>query len=472
MTVTVPNLLAERYAGGPMREIWSPEAKIRREREFWVAVLEAQRSLGVDIPDGAAAAYRAVADQVDTASIARRERRLRHDVMARLEEFCDLAGCEFIHWGLTSRDVTENVEQTQIRDSLRLVLTKAVAAVGALARRAGESAAVPLVARTHNVAAQATTLGRRFAAAGEELLGAVERLERLLEDYPLRGLKGPVGTQADLLALFGADEAKVEALEELLAERLGFGRTLGAVGQVYPRSLDFEVVSCLFRIAAGPASLATTVRLMAGHDLLGEGFGPGQVGSSAMPHKTNARSCERICGLAAVLRGHVTMAAELAGGQWNEGDVSCSVVRRVVLPDAFFAVDGLLETLLTVLAEMQPFPEAAADEMRRRAPSLASGALLGAAVAAGAERSAAHAVVQRHTLAAAEAGRAGRPHDLVTALGVDVEFPLDAAAAAAVLEGAVAPGRAEAQVAAFGRQAADLAARHPGAATITPEPIL
>ncbi len=470
--MTVPNLLAERYAGGPMRDIWSPEAKIRRERELWVAVLEAQRSLGVDIPAGAAAAYRAVIDRVDESSIARRERRLRHDVMARLEEFCDLAGCEYIHWGLTSRDVTENVEQTQIRDSLRLVLTKAAAAVGALARRAEELAAAPVAARTHNVVAQATTMGRRFAAAGEELLEAAESLDRLLESYPLRGLKGPVGTQADLLALFGGDEAKVEALEEALAGRLGFARTLGAVGQVYPRSLDFEVVSCLLRLAAGPASLATTVRLMAGHDLLGEGFGPEQVGSSAMPHKTNARSCERICGLAAVLRGHVTMAADLAGRQWNEGDVSCSVVRRVVLPDAFFAADGLLETFLTVLAELQPFPEAAADELRRRGPSLASAALLAAAVAAGADRSAAHAVVQRHTLAAVEAERAGHPHDLVEALGADVDFPLTAAATAAVLAGAVTPGRAEAQVATFVRRAEILVARYPTATGLAPEPIL
>ncbi len=470
--MSVPNLLAERYAGAGMRAIWSPHSKVRREREFWVAVLEAQRALGVDIPEVAVTAYRAVIGEIDLESIARRERRLRHDVMARLEEFCALAGCEYLHWGLTSRDVTENVEQTQIRDGLALVLTKAVASVDGIARRAAELAGSPLVARTHNVPAQPTTFGRRFAAACEELVEAVGRLEFLLEGYPLRGLKGPVGTQADLLALLGGDAAKVDALESAVAERLGFGRTLDAVGQVYPRSLDFDVISSLFRIAAGPASLATTIRLMAGHELLSEGFGAGQVGSSAMPHKTNARTCERISGLATVLRGHVTMAADLAGVQWNEGDVSCSVVRRIVVPDAFFAIDGLLEALLTVLGELQAFPGVAAEEMRRRAPFMGSSALLAAAVDAGADRSEAHAIVQRHSLAAADAQRSGRQYDLAASLGADRDFPLTDSEVAVVLEDAMKPGRAEAQVTAIQARAADLLDRYPAAKGIVPEPIL
>ncbi|MDE0654457.1 MAG: adenylosuccinate lyase [bacterium] len=470
--MTVPNLLAERYAGEAMRAIWSPAAKVLREREFWVAVLEGQIELGLEVPEGAPGAYRAVIDEVDLASIARRERRLRHDVMARLEEFCALAGCEYLHWGLTSRDVTENVEQTQIRDAMRLVLTKAIAAVDVLARRAGELATVPVVARTHNVPAQVTTFGRRFAAAGEELITAAGRLEARLEDYPLRGLKGPVGTQADLLALFGGDPSKVDALEAALAARLGFARTLGVVGQIYPRSLDFDVVSCLFGIAAGPANLATTIRLMAGQELVTEGFGPEQVGSSAMPHKTNARSCERIDGLATVLRGHLTMAADLAGVQWNEGDVSCSVVRRIVLPDAFFAIDGLLETFLTVMQELEPFAAVAAEELRGRAPLLASSALLVAATDAGADRSHAHEVLKRHSATAVTAQRAGRAYDLVAALGDDGDFPLTAEGIEAVLKEAVEPGRAERQVAAFVEAADELVDRHPDARGVAPEPLL
>ena len=470
--MTIPNLLAERYACEEMRAIWSPKAKVRRERQFWVTVLEEQIKLGAAAPQSAPGRYRAVLDQIDMESIRRRERRLRHDVMARLEEFCELAGCEYLHWGLTSRDVTENVEQTQVRDSLRLVLTKAVAAVGALAQRAADGAAVAVVARTHNVPAQATTFGRRLAAAGEELIGAVGRLERVLDHYPLRGLKGPVGTQADLLRVLSGDHAKVDDLEAALAQRLGFPRVLGSVGQVYPRSLDLDVVSALVGLAAGPANLATTIRLMAGHDLITEGFAPGQVGSSAMPQKVNARSCERICGLAVVLRGHLSMAAELAGGQWNEGDVSCSVVRRVVLADSFFAVDGLLEAFLTVAAEMQVHGEVAAAELEDLAPLLAGSALLVAATEAGADRTVAHEALQRHSAAAMAARRAGDAYDMATALGNDPEIPLTAEMAADVVRGAIVPGRAQDQVDDFVRQAGELLKRWPEARGVVPRPLL
>lgn len=191
-----------------------------------------------------------------------------------------------------------------------------------------------------------------------------------------------------------------------------------------------------------------------------------------MPHKTNARSCERIDGLAVVLRGHVTMAADLAGVQWNEGDVSCSVVRRIVLPDAFFALDGLLETFLTVMQELEPFPAVAAEELRSRAPLLASAALLVAAADAGAERSHAHSVLQRHSAAAVAAQRAGQAYDLAAALGEDDDFPLTKEGTEAVLNEANEPGRAEAQVADFVTAAAELLECYPQAGDIVPEPLL
>jgi adenylosuccinate lyase len=214
----------------------------------------------------------------------------RHDVKARIEEFCALAGHEHVHKGMTSRDLTENVEQLQTRSSLELLRDRAVAALARLARLATEHAGLVMAGRSHNVAAQATTLGKRFASAAEELLLALERLESLLDRYPLRGIKGPVGTAQDQLDLLGADPAKLAALEERVAAHLGFARTMASVGQVYPRSLDFEVVSSLVQLVAGPSSLATTIRLMAGQELVTEGFRPGQVGSSAMPHKMNTRS--------------------------------------------------------------------------------------------------------------------------------------------------------------------------------------
>ncbi|HUW17005.1 MAG TPA: adenylosuccinate lyase, partial [Actinomycetes bacterium] len=354
-----------------MTALWSPEHKVVLERRLWLAVLRAQRELGVEVPDGAVEAYEAVLDDVDLASIAKREAITRHDVKARIEEFCALAGQEQIHKGMTSRDLTENVEQLQIRASLELVRTKVVATLARLARLAVEHGELVMAGRSHNVAAQATTLGKRFASTADELLVAHERIEDLLARYPLRGIKGPVGTAQDMLDLLDGDAADVAVLEERVASHLGFDRVLTSVGQVYPRSLDHDVVSALVQVAAAPSSLALTIRLMAGNELVTEGFQPGQVGSSAMPHKMNTRSCERINGFAVVLRGYASMVAELAGDQWNEGDVSCSVVRRVALPDAFFALDGLLETFLTVLDEFGVFPSVVQRELDRYLPFLA-----------------------------------------------------------------------------------------------------
>jgi adenylosuccinate lyase len=338
--VTIPNVLAARYASPEMVDLWSLEGKVVLERRLWIAVLEAQRDLGVDLPDGVVEDHEKVVDQVDLASIDARERITRHDVKARIEEFCALAGHEHVHKGMTSRDLTENVEQLQIRRSLELIRDRCVAALSLLAERAVEHADTVMAGRSHNVPAQATTLGKRFANAGEELLQATIRVEDLLSRYPLRGIKGPVGTQQDLLDLFDGDRAKVDDLERRVADHLGFAERLEAVGQVYPRSLDLDVVSALVQVASGPSSLATTLRLMAGQELVTEGFAPGQVGSSAMPHKMNSRSCERVNGLKHVLDGHLAMVTALAGDQWNEGDVACSVVRRVALPDAFSPSTG------------------------------------------------------------------------------------------------------------------------------------
>ncbi|HEX4354970.1 MAG TPA: lyase family protein, partial [Polyangiales bacterium] len=338
---SIPNVLAQRYASADMRQLWSAENKVVLERRLWIALLRAQRSLGIHVPDQAIGAYESVVDRVDLLSIRARERVTRHDVKARIEEFCALAGYEDIHKGMTSRDLTENVEQMQVRDGLCLVRDRMVASLAKLAELAAHHATLVMAGRSHNVPAQATTLGKRFANAGEELLHAFEQIEQLLASYPLRGIKGPVGTQQDQLDLLGGDRDKVAKLEAAIAKHLGFAKLLTNVGQVYPRSLDFEVVSALLGACAGPSSLAISIRLMAGNELVTEGFKAGQVGSSAMPHKMNTRSCERINGFKHILAGYVTMLSGLLGDQWNEGDVSCSVVRRVALPDAFFATDGV-----------------------------------------------------------------------------------------------------------------------------------
>ena len=471
----VPDVLAVRYASPVMAQTWSPEHKVVLERQLWVAVLRAQRDLGVDVPDGVIEAYEQVVDQVDLGSIARREAVTRHDVKARIEEFNALAGHEHVHKGMTSRDLTENVEQLQVRTSLLVVRDKVVATLARLAERAAEYDQLVMAGRSHNVAAQATTLGKRFASAADELLVAYERLDHLIERYPLRGIKGPVGTAQDMLDLLGGDDEQLARLESSVAGHLGFAKVLSSVGQVYPRSLDADVVSALVQAGSGPSSFATTVRLMAGNELVTEGFRPGQVGSSAMPHKMNARSCERVNGFLVLLRGYALMTAELAGGQWNEGDVSCSVVRRVALPDAFFAADGLFETFLTVLDEFGVFPVVVQRELERYLPFLATTKVLMAAVRNGVGRETAHEVIKEHAVAVALQMReqGTTDNDLLGRLAADDRLGLTRAQLDSVLaEPLTFTGAATRQVADVVRRVGDVVAQHPEAARYRPGDIL
>ncbi|MEJ0014127.1 MAG: adenylosuccinate lyase [Actinomycetota bacterium] len=418
------SVLADRYASAEMRAIWSPESKIIQERKLWIAVMRAQSQLGHLIADSVISDYEKVLFKVDLASIDAREKQNRHDVKARIEEFNALAGHEAIHAGMTSRDLTENVEAMQIRDGLLLVRARVVSTLAMLAERAAQYIDQPITGRSHNVAAQVTTLGKRFASAAEELLFAYERLDNLLERYPIRGIKGPVGTAQDSVDLLGSTSAH-EKLEQQIAKHLGFNRVLDSTGQIYPRSFDFDVVTTLVQLAAGPSSLATSIRLMAGAELVTEGFKAGQVGSSAMPHKMNTRSCERVNGLTVILRGYASMVGEISGDQWNEGDVSCSVVRRVALPDGFYAIDGLLETFMTVLSEFGAFSKVIDAELTRYLPFLATTKILVAAVKAGVGREVAHEVIKEHAVNAALGIRQGLPNTLIDALAADPRLPLN-----------------------------------------------
>lgn len=476
--MSVPNVLASRYASAAMRELWSPEEKIVTERRLWIAVLAAQRDLGVDFggddPDTVIAAYEAAVEDVDLASIEARERVTRHDVKARIEEFCALAGYEHVHKGMTSRDLTENVEQAQVLASLRLVRDKVVAVLARLARLAAEYADLAMAGRSHNVAAQITTLGKRFATSADELLVAHARVDELIARYPARGIKGPVGTSQDMLDLLGGDAGKLADLEARVAAHLGFEQAFTSTGQVYPRSLDYDVVSALVQVAAAPSSLAKSIRLMAGAELVTEGFKPGQVGSSAMPHKMNTRSCERVNGLTVVLRGYATMVGELAGDQWNEGDVSCSVVRRVALPDAFYALDGLFETFLTVLDEFGAFPAVVAAELNRYLPFLATTKVLMAAVSRGVGRESAHEAIKEHAVAVALAMRErGAPNDLLDRLAGDPRLGLDRTELDAALADPLSlSGAARDQVRSVAARVAALVADNPAAAAYVPGAVL
>ncbi len=470
----VADVLAGRYASPELATLWSAERKITAERELWLAVLRAQADLGVSVPDGVIADYEQAAPTVNLDAIAERERATRHDVKARIEEFNALAGHEHIHMGMTSRDLTENVEQLQVRRSGELVRDKVVAVLARLARLALEHGSLVMTGRTHNVPAQTTTLGKRFAGAAEELLSGFERLEEFLARYPLRGIKGPVGTAADMADLLGGPR-NVAELERRVAGHLGFERVLESVGQVYPRSLDYEVTTLLVQLAAAPASFATTIRLMAGQELATEGFAPGQVGSSAMPHKMNTRSCERVSGFAVLLRGYAAMTGELAGAQWNEGDVSCSVVRRVALPDAFFALDGLLETFLTVLDDFGAYPAVIARELERYLPFLATTKVLVAALRAGVGRETAHEAIRENAVAVARAMRdqGTADNDLLDRLVADERIPLGHSELDPLLAEPLSfTGLASEQASAVAERVTELLRRYPSAHEYAPQPIL
>jgi adenylosuccinate lyase len=413
MSIT-PNILATRYATKEMVAIFDPVNKIINERKFWITILKLQQKSGLPITDSDIKAYEQVVEKVDLASIDKREMKSRHDVKARIEEFNALAGVEKIHIGLTSRDLTENVELIQIKAALELIEHRTFQTLFLLNEKISKYEKTFMVGRSHNVAAQVTTLGKRFASCAEELLFAHASLKELIARLPLRGIKGPVGTSQDAISAMGKD---FKALEKSIADQFGFENSWSSVGQIYPRSVDFEVVSKLLQIASAPSSIATTIRLMAGSGLASEGFKAGQVGSSAMPHKMNSRSSERINGMMVLLRGYNTMAADLAGDQWNEGDVSCSVVRRVVIPDSFYVLDGLLHTFMTILNEFGIFEEEINSELSEQLPFLATTKILMECVKAGMGREVAHEIIKKHAITTT-------PNNFFTALVSENNFPL------------------------------------------------
>ena len=419
----IPDVLAARYASNQMSDIWSQVNKIILERKLWVAVMKAQAELGLNISAATIADYEKVIEKVDLESI-------------------------------TSRDLTENIEQLQIKESLNLIHNKTVATLSQLAKLATQYSDLVMTGRSHNVAAQSTTLGKRFASAAEETLQAYSKLNNLIESYPLRGIKGPVGTSQDMLDLFENDEKKVQKLEQIVAKHLGFENVLTSVGQIYPRSLDFDVVSTLFMIAAGPSSLATTIRLMAGHDLVTEGFQAGQVGSSAMPHKMNTRSCERITGLNVVLRGYLN-------------------IRRVALPGSFFALDGLLETMLTVLQEFGVFKGAISAELEKYLPFLATTKILMAVVKKGVGREVAHDAIKKHAVAAALSMREGNAPDLIKRLANEKVLNLTEVELNNLMTDPLSfVGLAQQQVKVVVEKVTEIVKKYPQAASYLPKPII
>lgn len=469
------NVLASRYASPELVGNFSDEEKVFAERGLWIEIMLKQAELGLDIPASAINDYVEVQSQIDFDSMRRREEVSGHDVNSRVEEFNALAGHEYIMWAMTSRDLTENIEQFQILRGLDIISNRILSTLGRFAMRAIEYTELPMSGRSHNVAAQTVTLGKKFSNSGEELLGGYNRIRALRDGYALRGIKGPVGTQQDMLDLFEGDADKIAELETHIAEVLGFANVLGSVGQVYPRSMDFDVISALKQSIAGPANFSNSLRLMAGHELVTEGFKPGQVGSNAMPHKMNASKSERIAALSALISGYVTTSGELSSRQWNEGDVSESAARRVIIPDSFFAADGIFQTTMTVLDRFGAYPAVIDKELRRYLPFLTTTKVLMAAVKGGLGREEAHAIIKEHAVAVAlEMREKGTTeNNLFDRLADDERLPVDKEfLAQAISEPLELTGLARPQVAKFADTVQAIMDQNPEAASYTPSTVL
>jgi len=277
----------------------------------------------------------------------------------------------------------------QIRNASKLVFGKYVSVLRHFLDKSEGYKYIEITGRTHHQAAQPTLLGRRFSMWSEELLLHLLEFHDFFLNYPFRGIKGAVGTQLDMITLLESKE-KADNLEKIVGKDLGFKIILDSTGQVYPRSIDFKLISHLAALGSACENFAKTMRLMAGYELVTEGFLEGQVGSSVMPHKMNTRSTERICALNQLLKMYVDGASRLLGDQWEEGDVSCSAIRRALIPNAFYVTDGIIETTLTVLNNMGVYPAVINKEIERYLPFLATTQILVKAVKHGIGREAAH----------------------------------------------------------------------------------
>ncbi|MBT3408780.1 adenylosuccinate lyase [Candidatus Woesearchaeota archaeon] len=414
------NILSQRYVTDSINDIFSEEGKTLMERRIWLTVLKSQFELGLGgITKEIINKYESNLNVIDLKRIGEIETITKHDVKAKIQAFNESAQIsgneEQIHRGMTSRDLTDNVEQYQILCASKIIMGKKTSLLNKLLDLADKYEKTYIVARTHHQPAQLTTFGKRISFIAEELLYHIKKFDFFIEQYPLRGIKGPVGTQVDMLNLLGSDK-KVYDLEKMVAHELGFEQVLDSVGQIYPRSLDFDLVSNLVGLSSASENFTNTIRLMAGYNLLTEGFKPGQVGSAAMPHKQNTRTSERVDGFSNTLKGYLTMASIQSGNQWEEGDVSCSVARRVFIADAFYAIDGQLESTLNIVNNLGIFPEVIKNEISDWLPFLASTLFLTYLTETGFGREEAHLLIKEISVQEALYVRDGKKNNLINSL--------------------------------------------------------
>ena len=448
MTYSSP--FSQRYASPAMQALWGERRRIGLWRRLWLALMEVERELGLDIPERALIELRAHLDDADLDRAAEHEKRVRHDVMAHIHHLGEQAPAAraFLHLGATSAYVTDNTDLILIREGLQLLLGRLAAVLVALAKLARRARAVPCLAYTHFQPAQLTTVGKRVTVWMQEFLLDAEELLHRLDALQFRGVKGTTGTQASFLELFDGDDDKVRELDARVALKMGFARVFPVTGQTYTRKLDAQVLAALSGVAQSAAKLATDVRLLQHEGEILEPFESDQVGSSAMAYKRNPMRAERITGLARFVIELEGNAWHTASEQWLERTLDDSANRRLVLPEAFLASDAILVLATNVAAGLEVREAVIARHVAAQLPFLATERLLMRGVKAGGDRQRLHEVIRTHSLAVAQAmAEQGLANDLLERLARDPAFrTLHVALAATELDPAAYVGRAPRQV--------------------------
>ncbi len=419
------NPLISRYASKDMSRLWSAQRRHSLWRQLWVWLAEAEAELGLAITPAQITELRAHVDTIDFAVADKYERQLRHDVMAHVHAYGDQcpAARPIIHLGATSCYVTDNGDLIMLREALEMVCRRVAAVIDALAKFAVTHRELPTLSFTHLQPAQPTTVGRRACLWAYDLALDLAELEHRLETLRARSVKGTTGTQASFLELFGGDHAKVRKLERLVAEKMGFASSYAVTGQTYPRKIDAQILDALSGVAASAAKAGADLRILAHRKEIEEPFEKDQIGSSAMAYKRNPMRCERMCGLARFVLSLQSSPNATLAGQWMERTLDDSANRRLVLPQAFLAVDAILLLYRNVADGLVVYPEVIGRNLREELPFMATENILMAAVAGGGDRQDLHERIRQHSqAAAAEVKQHGRANDLLARLAADKAF--------------------------------------------------
>jgi adenylosuccinate lyase len=450
--------LADRYASADMLALWSSRTRYRLWRRIWLALAEAERALGADIPADAIEEMRAHLDDIDFAVVERYERRFRHDVMAHVHAFADVAPAarRVIHLGATSADITDNADLVQIRDGLGILRGRIVRVLGCLAPFARRWRDEPTLGYTHLQPAQLTTVGKRATLWMQDLVLDLADLDHCVSSLPFRGIKGTTGTQGSFLELFHGDHEKVRALDRDVARALGFDRSLPVTGQTYSRKLDARVLAVVAGITASASKFSGDIRLLQSFGEIEEPFGSEQVGSSAMAYKRNPMRSERIAGLARVAQSLEPNANLTHSVQYFERTLDDSANRRLVIPESFLVADAILLLMANIAGGLEVHPARIQRRVEEELPFMATEELLIQAVRAGGDRQTAHEAIRRHSMAAAAAMKDGAPrNDLLERLAADPALPFAAAETRTLVDPHRFIGRAAQQVDEFLRDVVD-----------------